>query len=70
MTVTSKGRTPSTHLALNGDGSVCNSVHAEDGRLWRVDDRSSEQTSVDAAIADRERSTRHIFDRNLVFTRL
>src|SRR5690606_3287813 len=45
-------------------------VHAEDGRLWRVDDRRRHHRTEGAAIGDGEGATGHLFDGQLAVTRL
>ena len=59
-----------THLAVDGNGSVENSVHAKNGRLGRVDDGSAEHAAVDTTVADGESAARHVFYGNVVVTRL
>lgn len=51
-----------THLSLDGDGSLECSVHSEDGALWRIDDRSSQQRSEDASVADSESAAVHVLN--------
>lgn len=60
----------SAHLAADGNGTVEDAVHAQDGRLWRVDDGRAEHGAEHAAVADSEGASVHVLNGQLVLTRL
>lgn len=60
----------SAHLATDGDGSVEDAVHPQDGRLRRVDDGRAEHGAEHSAVADGEGSSVHVLHGQLVLTRL
>lgn len=60
----------SAHLAADGNGSVEDAVHAQDGRLRRVDDGRAEHGAEHSAVADGEGSSVHVLHGQLVPPRL
>lgn len=62
--------THDSHLAIYGYGSVEDAMHAQDGRLGRVDDGSTKQGAKHATIADGERAPIHIFNCKFIVTSL
>src|SRR5438552_2925340 len=54
---------PHDDLAVLDDGAVLRRVHAEDGRLRRVDDRRREHRAEYAAVRDRERPAGQLVER-------
>ena len=54
------------YLAVDGHRSIEDAVHAENGRLWQVDDGRAEEGAEDAAVADGERAALHVLDGELV----
>lgn len=59
-----------SYLAVDGHGSFEDAVHAQDGRLWGVDDGCAEQGAKHTAVADGERASIHILNSKLIFTSL
>ena len=49
-------------LAIDGDGTLLDGVHAEDSALWRIEDGRAEETAVDAAVGDGEDTALEVFD--------
>ncbi len=45
-------------------------MHAQDGRLWGVDDGCAKQGAKDAAVADGEGASVHVFNSELIITSL
>lgn len=59
-----------SHLAIDGHRPVKDTMHAQDGRLWWVNDGCAKQRAEHATIANGERATVHIFNSKLIFTSL
>lgn len=62
--------THDSHLAIHGHGSVEDAMHAQDGRLRRVDDGCTKQGAEHTTIADGESAPIHILNSKLIFTSL
>lgn len=62
--------THNSHLAIDGHGSVEDAMHAQDGRLWGVNDGRAKQGAKHATVADGEGASIHIFNSKLIFTSL
>src|SRR5882757_677030 len=54
-------------LAVDGDRTIVDRVHAEDGALRRVDDRRREERAEGAAVGDGEDATFEVGERDLAF---
>lgn len=52
-----------THLSILCHRTVKYSMHAQDGRLWRVDDGGAKERAKHPTIADGESATIHVFHR-------
>ena len=63
-------RTNCAYLSVDGDGPVEDAVHAQDGRLWGVDDRGAHQRAENTAVTDGERAAVHVLDGQVTRTRL
>ena len=50
------------NFAVHSDGSVKDTVHAENAGLRRVDDGSSEEGAKDATVGNGEGTTLHVFN--------
>lgn len=61
---------PNTNLATNSHWPVKDTMHAQNGRLWRVDDGCAEERAKDSTITNSERATIHVLYGQLVLTRL
>lgn len=59
-----------SYLAVDGHRSFEDAMHAQDGRLWGVDDGCAEQGAKHATVADGERASIHILNSKLIFTSL
>lgn len=59
-----------TNLSTDGHGPLEDAVHAQDGRLRRVDYRCAEHGSKHATVADGEGSSIHVLNSQLVLTGL
>ena len=57
-----------TNLAPDGNRPVEDAVHAQDGRLWRVDDGCAEHGAKHPPVADGEGASVHVLHRQLVIT--
>ena len=57
------------YLSVQSDRSIENTMHAQNSRLRRVDDRGTEEGAENATVADCERSALHVLDCELVLTR-
>ncbi len=53
------------NFAVNRNRSVKDAVHAENTRLWRVDDWSSKEGAKHAAVGDSEGAALHILNGEL-----
>lgn len=62
--------THNSYLAIDGHRSVEDAVHAQDGRLWGVDDGCTKHGAKHAAVADGKGASVHIFNSKLIFTSL
>mmetsp|Transcript_17288 Transcript_17288/g.51982 ORF Transcript_17288/g.51982 Transcript_17288/m.51982 type:complete len:258 (+) Transcript_17288:741-1514(+) len=51
-------------------GALRDVVHAQDGRLWRVDDRRRHHRAIHATIGDGKGAARHVVDRDGAVARL
>ena len=60
----------STNLARDRNGPVEDAVHAQDGRLGRVDDGRAKHGAKHPTVADGEGASVHVLHRQLVLTRL
>lgn len=59
-----------SYLATDCDGPVEDAMHAQNSRLWRVDNRCTEHGSEHAAVADGEGSSVHVFHSQFILTGL
>lgn len=59
-----------SHLAVDGHRSIKDTMHAQDGRLWGVDDGCAKQGAKHATVADGEGASIHVLNCKLVFTSL
>lgn len=59
-----------TNLATDCNGPVEDAMHAQDSRLWWIDNRCAEHGAEHAAITDGERSSVHILHGQLVLAGL
>ena len=59
-----------TNLAPDGNRPVEDAVHAQDGRLGRVDDGCAEHGAKHPPVADGEGASVHVLHRQLVITGL
>lgn len=57
-------------LPSDGHGPVKDAVHAQDGRLRRVDDGSAEHGAEHSSVADGEGAAVHVLHSQLVLTSL
>ncbi len=55
-----------TYLSLLHNWPVKNTMHAQNGRLWQVDNRRAKQWAEDSTVADGEGTALHVLDRELV----
>ena len=55
--------------AVFGDRPFLNFMHAEDGALWRIQNRGRDERTEDAAITDRERTAGQFFDSQFTVAR-
>lgn len=62
--------THNSHLAIDGHRSFEDAMHAQDGRLWGVDDGCAKQGAKHASVADGESAPIHILNSKLIFTSL
>ena len=58
------------HLTVNGDGSLLNTVQAENGGLWGVDDWGTEQGTEDTTVGDGEGTAGHVLQGQLTVSGL
>lgn len=59
-----------TNLATNSHRPVKDTMHAQNGRLWWVDDGCAEERAENSTITNRECATIHVLYCQLVLTRL
>lgn len=62
--------THNSHLAIDGHRSFEDAMHAQDGRLWGVDDGCAKQGAKHTSVADGESASIHILNSKLIFTSL
>ena len=55
-----------SHLSVSHDRPLKDTVHAQDCRLGRVDDGSSEERAKDSSVADGEGTSVHVLHSQLV----
>lgn len=59
-----------SNLPSNGHGPVKDAMHAQNGRLWRVDDRCPKHRAEHPSITDGERATVHVLHSKFILTSL
>ena len=57
------------NFAVDSDGPIEDTVHAENGRLRRIDNRSAEQGTENASVGNGEGAAVHVFHRQFARTR-
>lgn len=59
-----------SHLAIDGHRPLKDAMHAQNGRLWGIDDRCAKQGAEHTAVADGEGASIHILHSKLIFSSL
>ena len=65
--VFANGTSKSVYLSTDRHWTIKYAMHAENGRLWRIDDRCTQQRAKHTTVANGESATIHVFHCQVTF---